>query len=512
MSKIIGIDLGTTNTVAAFMDGSQPVIIPDAEGKRLFPSVVAFVNGQILVGKEAKNQAAAETTIASVKRHMGTGRRFNLNGRDYAPQEISAMILQKIRANASAYLGEHIDKAVITVPAYFNNEQRQATRDAGIIAGLEVKRIINEPTAAALAYGLDKEDTHTVMVWDLGGGTFDVSILEIGQGVFEVRAVNGDTHLGGDDWDQRIVEYLSNEFLIQNSEDSIQKIRDAAERAKIALSSALSTFINIPCILAPECLYQGMGKNNGLFEIALTRKRFEEMTSDLVKRLVEPTTQALSDAALCYEEIDRVILVGGVTRMPAVQELARKLSGKEPYKDINPDEAVALGAALQAGILSGEMRDVVLVDVTPLSLGIEAQGGVFTKLIDRNTQIPVSRNRIFTTAEDNQTSVDIHILQGEKGMARHNMSLGNFRLTDITSMPAGTPRLEVQFTIDSDGILQVSAKDLHTDNERMVEITSISRPLPLDRSPRYKHSRAGIRGQADNEIEEMPAEMNLIAN
>ncbi|MEK7829167.1 MAG: molecular chaperone DnaK [Deltaproteobacteria bacterium] len=474
MSKIIGIDLGTTNTVAAFMDGSRPIIIPDALGERLFPSVVASVNGAILVGREAKNQDAAETTIASVKRHMGTGRRINLNGRDYAPQEISAMILQKIKANASAYLGEHIDKAVITVPAYFNNEQRQATRDAGIIAGLEVKRIINEPTAAALAYGLGKEDTHTVMVWDLGGGTFDVSILELGQGIFEVRAVNGDTHLGGDDWDQRIVEYLANEFLIQktefrrrNSEDGIQKIREAAETAKIALSCALSTTINIP----------GIMENNGLFEIILTRKGFEEMTSDLLKRLVEPTMQALSDAALCYADIDRVILVGGATRMPAVQELARKLTGRQPYKDINPDEAVALGAAIQAGILAGEMRDVVLVDVTPLSLGIESQGGVFAKLIDRNTQIPVSRNKIFTTAEDDQTSVDIHILQGEKGMARHNMSLGNFRLTDITSMPAGTPRLEVQFTIDSDGILQVSAKDLHTDNERMVEITSVSRPL-----------------------------------
>jgi len=504
MSKIIGIDLGTTNTVAAFMDGGQPIIIPDALGKRLFPSVVASVNGAILVGRDAKNQDAAETTIASVKRHMGTGRRFNLNGRDYAPQEISAMILQKIKANASAYLGEHIDKAVITVPAYFNNEQRQATRDAGIIAGLEVKRIINEPTAAALAYGLGKEDTHTVMVWDLGGGTFDVSILEIGQGIFEVRAVNGDTHLGGDDWDQRIAERLSNGFLTQkpalegfNQGTEFRRFREAVEETKIALSCALSTTINIP----------GIMENNGLFEITLTRKGFEEMTSDLVKRLVEPTMQALSDAALCYEEIDRVILVGGATRMPAVQELARKLTGREPYKDINPDEAVALGAAIQAGILTGEMRDVVLVDVTTLSLGIESQGGVFAKLIDRNTQIPVSRNKIFTTAEDDQTSVDIHILQGEKGMARYNMSLGNFRLTDITSMPAGTPRLEVQFTIDSDGILKVSAKDLHTDNERMVEITSISRPLSPDRSPRYKHSRASIRGQADNGMEEIPAEM-----
>lgn len=495
MSKIIGIDLGTTNTVAAFMDGGRPIIIPDAEGKRLTPSVVASVNGQILVGREAKNHDAAEITIASVKRHMGTGRRINLNGRDYAPQEISAMILQKIKANASAYLGEHIDKAVITVPAYFNNEQRQATRDAGIIAGLEVKRIINEPTAAALAYGLGKKDTHTVMVWDLGGGTFDVSILELGQGIFEVRAVNGDTHLGGDDWDQRIVERLSNGFFTQkpalegfNQGAEFRRFREAVEEAKIALSCALSTTINIP----------GIMENNGLFEIILTRKGFEEMTSDLLKRLAEPTIQALSDAALCYADIDRVILVGGATRMPAVQELARKLTGRQPYKDINPDEAVALGAAIQAGILAGEMRDVVLVDVTPLSLGIESQGGVFAKLIDRNTQIPVSRNKIFTTAEDDQTSVDIHILQGEKGMARYNMSLGNFRLTDITSMPAGTPRLEVQFTIDSDGILQVSAKDLHTDNERMVEITSVSRPLPPDR---------GIRGQADNGIEEIPVEM-----
>ncbi|MEK7689075.1 MAG: Hsp70 family protein [Deltaproteobacteria bacterium] len=495
MSKIIGIDLGTTNTVAAFMDGGRPIIIPDAEGKRLTPSIVASVNGAILVGREAKNHDAAEITIASVKRHMGTGRRINLNGRDYAPQEISAMILQKIKANASAYLGEHIDKAVITVPAYFNNEQRQATRDAGIIAGLEVKRIINEPTAAALAYGLGKKDTHTVMVWDLGGGTFDVSILELGQGIFEVRAVNGDTHLGGDDWDQRIVERLSNGFFTQkpalegfNQGAEFRRFREAVEEAKIALSCALSTTINIP----------GIMENNGLFEIILTRKGFEEMTSDLLKRLAEPTIQALSDAALCYADIDRVILVGGATRMPAVQELARKLTGRQPYKDINPDEAVALGAAIQAGILAGEMRDVVLVDVTPLSLGIESQGGVFAKLIDRNTQIPVSRNKIFTTAEDDQTSVDIHILQGEKGMARYNMSLGNFRLTDITSMPAGTPRLEVQFTIDSDGILQVSAKDLHTDNERMVEITSVSRPLPPDR---------GIRGQADNGIEEIPVEM-----
>lgn len=504
MSKIIGIDLGTTNTVAAFMDGGRPIIIPDAEGKRLTPSVVASVNGAILVGREAKNHDAAETTIASVKRHMGTGRRINLNGRDYAPQEISAMILQKIKANASAYLGEHIDKAVITVPAYFNNEQRQATRDAGIIAGLEVKRIINEPTAAALAYGLGKEDTHTVMVWDLGGGTFDVSILELGQGIFEVRAVNGDTHLGGDDWDQRIVERLSNGFFTQkpalegfNQEAEFRKFREAVEEAKIALSYALSTTINIP----------GIMENNGLFEIILTRKGFEEMTSDLLKRLAEPTTQALADAALCYADIDRVILVGGATRMPAVQELARKLTGRQPYKDINPDEAVALGAAIQAGILAGEMRDVVLVDVTPLSLGIESQGGVFAKLIDRNTQIPVSRNKIFTTAEDDQTSVDIHILQGEKGMARYNMSLGNFRLTDITSMPAGTPRLEVQFTIDSDGILQVSAKDLHTDNERMVEITSISRPSSPDKDIRGQAPDRGILGQADNGIEEIAAEM-----
>lgn len=498
MSKIIGIDLGTTNTVAAFMDGGRPIIIPDALGERLCPSVVASVNGAILVGREAKNHDAAEITIASVKRHMGTGRRINLNGRDYTPQEISAMILQKIKANASAYLGERIDKAVITVPAYFNNEQRQATRDAGIMAGLEVKRIINEPTAAALAYGLDKEDTHAVMVWDLGGGTFDVSILEIGQGIFEVRAVNGDTHLGGDDWDQRIVEYLANEFLKKTTanlkEDNwtMQKIREAVEEAKIALSCALSTFINIPCIFAHERLYKGMGEGNGLFEIALTRKRFEEITSDLLKRLAEPTIQALSDAALRYDEIDKVVLVGGATRMPAVQELARKLTGKEPCKDINPDEAVALGAAIQAGILAGELRDVVLLDVTPLSLGIESQGGVFAKLIDRNTQIPVSRNKIFTTTEDDQTAVDIHILQGEKGMARYNMSLGNFRLTDITPMPARTPRLEVQFTIDSDGIIQVSAKDLHTDNERMVEITSISRPLSPDKN---------LRGHVPNEIE-----------
>lgn len=478
MSKIIGIDLGTTNTVAAFMDGGQPIIIPNAEGGSLTPSVVASKNSEILVGREARYH---ETAIVSVKRYMGTGRRFYLNDRDYTPQEISAMILRKIKADASAYLGEDIDKAVITVPAYFNNEQREATRGAGIMAGLEVKRIINEPTAAALAYGLDKEDTHTIMVWDLGGGTFDVSILEIGQGVFEVRAVNGDTRLGGDDWDERIVEHLVNESLIQktefrkqNSEDGIQKIREAAETAKIALSCAISTFVNIPCFLAPECLYQGMGKSNGLFEIALTRKGFEEMTSDLLKRLVEPTMQALSDAALGYDEIDKVILVGGATRMPAVQELAMKLTGKKPYTDINPDEAVALGAALQAGILAGEMRDVVLVDVTPLSLGIETQGGVFAKLIDRNTQIPVSRNRIFTTAEDDQTSVDIHILQGEKGMAKHNTSLGNFRLADITSMPKGMPKIEVQFTIDSDGILQVSAKDLHTDNERRVEITPVN--------------------------------------
>lgn len=474
MSRIIGIDLGTTNTVAACLDGGRPVVIPNAEGERLTPSVVAFTGDGYLVGREAVKQAVSnhKRTVASVKRYMGTGHMFHIDSDVYTPQDISATILWKVKADAEAWLGERVDKAVITVPAYFNNEQREATKKAGEIAGLDVIRIINEPTAAALAYGLDKMDIHTVLVWDLGGGTFDVSILEMGQGVFEVRAVSGDTHLGGDDWDQRIVEYIADIVKIHKGVDlmgdkkALAELKKTAEQAKMALSYESSVEINLP----PE-----FGMDD--VSVYITKEMFEGLTDALLTRLTGPTLQVLSDARLKPADIDRMVLVGGSTRMPAVQELARKLIGKEPYKDINPDEVVALGAAIQAGVLAGEMKDVVLMDVTPLSLGIEAEGGVFSKIIERNTPIPLTKGRIFTTAADNQQSVGIHVLQGEKGMASENMSIGVFDLTDIPPLPKGVPRIEVSFSIDADGILKVSAADIHTGNEQSIEISSISEHL-----------------------------------
>jgi len=474
MAKVIGIDLGTTNSVVAFIEHGKPKVIPSAEGGRLTPSVVALTqDGRRLVGQLAKRQAVAnpEKTIASIKRRMGSDFRVNIDGKKYTPQEISSLILHKLKVDAESYLGERIEKAVITVPAYFNDSQRQATKDAGTIAGLDVIRIINEPTAAALAYGLDKQDAHNILVWDLGGGTFDVSILELGRGIFEVKAVNGNTRLGGDDWDQRIVDYLADEFHkehrvdLRNDRMVWQRLKEAAEKAKIELTNSQSASVKLPFIFQDN-------HDTKHLDITLTRGKFEGLTRDLLEKMVAPTKQALADAKLEPEALDRVILVGGATRMPAVQQLCRELLGKESYKDINPDEVVAIGAAIQAGVLTGELGKVTLLDVTPLSLGIETRGGIFAKIIERNAKIPTSSSQIFSTAFDNQPEVDIHVLQGEREMACYNASLGRFQLTDIPLAPRGVPRIEVAFNIDVNGILQVSASDLYTDNETKLRVES----------------------------------------
>lgn len=514
MSKVIGIDLGTTNSCVAVMEGSEPIVISSAEGERTTPSVVGFSKAkERLVGRVARRQAVTnpDRTILSIKRKMGTDFKASIDGNDYTPQEISAFILQKLKADAESYLGHKVSQAVITVPAYFTDSQRQATKDAGTIAGLEVLRIINEPTAAALAYGLDKEDNQVILVFDLGGGTFDVSILEIGDGVFEVKATSGNNKLGGDDFDDKIINWLVEEFGKENGIDlksdkmAMHRLKEAAEKAKHELSGVMSTEINIPYITATQ-------EGPLHLERSLTRAKFNEMTADLVERTMGPLKQALKDSGLKASEIDKVILVGGSTRIPAVQDAIKNFIGQEPFKGINPDEVVAVGAAIQAGVLAGEVTDVVLLDVTPLSLGIETLGGVFTRIVERNTTIPTSGKQVFTTAADNQTSVDIHVLQGERKMAQSNVTLGRFQLAGIPSAPRGVPQVEVTFDIDVNGIVNVSAKDLATNKEQKITITSSSGLSDEDIDKMVKDAEAfaeedekrlkevEIRNEADNMV------------
>ncbi|WP_046226891.1 molecular chaperone DnaK [Paenibacillus dauci] len=494
MSRVIGIDLGTTNSCVAVMEGGEAVVIPNPEGARTTPSVVGFKkDGERIVGETAKRQSITnpDRTISSIKRHMGTDHKETIDDKNYSSQEISAMILQKLKSDAEAYLGQTVTQAVITVPAYFNDSQRQATKDAGKIAGLEVLRIVNEPTAAALAYGLEKSEDQTILVYDLGGGTFDVSILELGDGFFEVKATSGDNHLGGDDFDQVIIDYLVSEFKkdqgIDLSKDkaAVQRLKDAAEKAKKELSGVLTTTISLPFITVADGVPQHL-------EVNLTRAKFEELSATLVERTLGPTRQAIKDSGLSASEIDKIVLVGGSTRIPAVQEAIKKLTGKEPHKGVNPDEVVALGAAVQAGVLTGDVKDVVLLDVTPLSLGIETAGGVFTKMIERNTTIPTSKSQVFSTYADNQPSVEIHVLQGEREMAAGNKTLGRFMLGDIPAAPRGVPQIEVSFDIDANGIVNVSATDKGTGKSQKITITSSS-------------------GLSDEEVEKMMKDAELHA-